>query len=188
MLTRRYLWPAYFVAFLLIVIPLFDATMSVFPPRFDNAQWRFGALGLLSNAAMIPMTGVLIAFVTAGFLEQRGVQKAIGIVAAIGVVVCLGALVLFTLDAVQAKVGLRPQLQRGYLIASVTAGVKMVLTAVTFGAFAMAGLRGPKGSAARVAASKAGSPMIMSHHGSGRPVSVEPAGAGVSSVPGTDAS
>jgi hypothetical protein len=160
MLTRRHLWPAYFVALMLIVIPLFDATMSVFPPRFGTAQWRFGALGLLSNASMIPLVGLLIAFVTAGYLDQHRVLKTIGALSLVFAVLTLAALGLFALDAVQARVGIRPELARGYKIASVTAGAKMILASLTFGAFALAGLRGAKGAAHRPAGKPASSLMM----------------------------
>ena len=61
---------AYLVATTLIVVPFFDAAMSLWPWQPDSAQWRFGAIGLASNALMLPCAGMLIALATGITLGQ----------------------------------------------------------------------------------------------------------------------
>src|SRR3954469_18586738 len=67
--NRRIVWPAYLIAFSLTVIPPIDAVMQTMPIRFGELRWRWGVFGLLSNAMMIPMIGLLIAFVVASAFE-----------------------------------------------------------------------------------------------------------------------
>jgi len=57
--NRRIVWPSYLVAFSLLVIPPIDALMQTMPAHPSEPRWRWGAFGLLSNAMMIPMIGLL---------------------------------------------------------------------------------------------------------------------------------
>src|SRR5260221_11923810 len=52
---------AYLVAALLFFIPFFDALASVAPWHPLAAQWRVGAIGLISKAFLIPPPGGLLA-------------------------------------------------------------------------------------------------------------------------------
>ena len=67
--------PLYAVAALLIVIPLVDVVLSVPPPELSNAQWRFGAVGVLSSYTLTPILGLAMGFVIAAFLKQYAVQR-----------------------------------------------------------------------------------------------------------------
>jgi hypothetical protein len=132
---------AYLVAFLLFVIPFFDAIMSVIPAHFDNTQWRFAVLGLLSNALMLPASGALIAVATAAMLGHVRLQRVLGILLWLLVVVVMVSAVTFSLDAIQSRPAIKPDMLLSYQVASTTALAKLVLGAVTF-AFLAAGCRG----------------------------------------------
>lgn len=136
--TRQLSAPAYFVAFLLIFIPFFDALMSVAPFHPGAAQWRFAAVGLLSNALMIPCIGVLIAVVTAVTMDHVGAKRAIRIISWIVVPVLLMAIGFFALDSMQTRSAVRAELQLSFLVASVTAVCKLLLGIVAFVLFARA--------------------------------------------------
>ena len=136
--ARQLSAPAYFVAFLLVVIPLFDALMSVAPFHPRAAQWRFAVVGLLSNALMIPSVGLLFAVVTAVTLDHAAAKKAIRIFSWIAVVVLGAAIGFFALDSMQTRAAVRPDLQLSFLVASVTAICKLLLGIVAFVLFARA--------------------------------------------------
>ena len=144
MLNRNLGRASYLVAFTLIAIPLFDSTMSVMPLRMGDSRWRFGTVGLLSNALMIPMAGLLIAFVTAHALEQRRMLRFLGVISALGCGICAFALAAFTLDSLQSQGQIRANMQLSFRVATATAAVKIVLGGVAFLLFAFGGLKGPK--------------------------------------------
>ena len=127
---------AYLVAFTLVFIPLFDASMSLVPFHLGTPQWRFGAVGLLSNALMIPAIGVLIAVTTAVTLGQERVQRALAIASWAVAIILLVGLAAFALDALQTRAAVQPGMQLSFKVASLTAAAKLLMGAVTFVAFA----------------------------------------------------
>ena len=129
---------AYLVALLLIFIPLFDASMSVAPWSLGNAQWRFGAVGLLSNALMLPALGALIAVTTAVTLDHEWTIRTLRVWSWIACVVIVLSIVLFALDAIQTRAAISPEMALSYRVASVTAAFKLLLGAVAFALFGRA--------------------------------------------------
>ena len=142
-LPNRLAPAAYLVAFALVAIPIFDASMTAFPPHLHDARWRFGAVGLISNAVLFPALGSLIAIGTAASLGHARTQRILGILAFLVALACLGGLGTFTLDALQTRAAVRPELHLSYAVASTTAGVKLVVAMLTFCALGIAGVRGP---------------------------------------------
>jgi hypothetical protein len=135
--SSRQLAPAaYLVAFALVFIPLFDAAMSLVPFRLGAAAWRFGAVGLLSNALMIPAIGVLIALTTAVVLGHERTQRVFSILCWITAAILLAALVAFSLDALQTRASVQPAMKLSFAVASATAAAKLLLGSVTFALFA----------------------------------------------------
>jgi hypothetical protein len=151
-------WPAYLVAGMLIVIPFFDAAMSLWPWRPSAAQWRFGALGLTSNAFMIPAAGALIVLVTALQLGHWRTLRVLGVVSAIGAVVTGLSIGLFALDAMQTRVNVAETARLSFTVASLTAAAKLVLATLTLAGLAVAGLRTPRER--RAAAAQTSSPLL----------------------------
>jgi hypothetical protein len=123
---------AYLVAFLLFFIPFFDATMSVAPWQWGNPQWRFGAIGLLSNALMLPASGALIAVGTAVALGHLRTQRILGIASWLLVALVFVGAVMFALDAVQTKSQIRPEMMLSYRVGTLTATCKLVLGMIAF--------------------------------------------------------
>ena len=150
-LPQRIAPAAYLVAFALVVIPIFDASMTAFPPHFHDARWRFGIVGLLSNAVLFPVLGALIAVATAALLEHRKTQRALGALALVAVAVCVVAFGMFVLDALQTRAAVRPALSLSFTVASATAAVKLALASVTFCMLGLAGVRGGPQSSAKPA-------------------------------------
>lgn len=123
---------AYLIAAALSVFPLYDSSISVAPWRIASTQWRFGAIGLLSNTLMIVALGALIAVVTAVTLHHDRTRRVLRIASWIFATLLLAAIVAFGLDAVQARAQIRPDLLVSYQLASLTAEVKLLVGALSF--------------------------------------------------------
>ena len=65
----------YAVAALLIVLPGADYILSVPPPQLSDVEWRFAAVGLLSNYTLMPILGLAIAFVISAYRNQHSLQR-----------------------------------------------------------------------------------------------------------------
>jgi hypothetical protein len=133
--------PAYLVAVSMIFIPLADTWTTLFPWNVGDARWRFGAVGLISNALMIPLAGLLVAFTVAWVREQRAVMRGVALIGFFGATLCLLALVSFALDALQTRAQVRAEMRLSFNVASITAAIKTLLAGATFAAFGLSGWR-----------------------------------------------
>jgi hypothetical protein len=142
--SRSLAMPTYLVAFALIVIPPFDTIMQLMPLRPGDPRWRFGAFGLLSNAMMIPLVGLLLAFIAATIYEHLRTRQLLGVLALLVGFGVGGLFILFGLDALQIRQDVRPNAQLAVKVASVTAAAKAILGLITLAGFAVAAFRGAK--------------------------------------------
>ena len=140
---RQLAAPTYLVAFALIFIPLFDEMMKLLPLRFGDPRWRFGAFGLVSNAIMLPVTGVLIAFVAATVFEHARFRRILGILTGVTALVIAGGWILFALDAVQVRSAVVPAAALAFKVAITTASLKSLFGVVTLAFFTLASFRMP---------------------------------------------
>jgi hypothetical protein len=141
---RQIAAPAYLVALAFLLIPPFDAFMQVLPLRVHDPKWRFGFFGLESNALMLPMAGLLIAFMASVLFEHRRFQKVLGILSTIAAVLLIVGLGVFALDALQVRPEVKPAAQLAFKVASMTAALKSILGIITLVGFSYAALRAPK--------------------------------------------
>jgi hypothetical protein len=171
--SRLLAWPAYLVAAAMILIPLADSWTTLYPWNFGAARWRFGAVGLISNALMLPLAGLLIVFVLAWLREQKVLLRVIGVFGFVGAALCLLALASFTLDALQTRAQVREEVRLSFNVASITAAVKTLLAGATLLAFGLSGWRGGKGVVVRKSNGAAGGlftlPTAPSAVGTGEP-------------------
>jgi hypothetical protein len=160
-MNSRQLAPcAYVVAFTLIAIPLFDAAMSVAPFHLGTAQWRFGAVGLFSNALMLTAVGYFLAVATALIQGHAGLQRVLRILGwTIGAGI-LCSIVLFGLDALQTRAAVAPRMRLSFVVASVTAVGKLLLGALTFALLARA-CRPSRRAKGKEAVDSAAGPLIV---------------------------
>ena len=129
---------AYLVAAVLFFFPLVDSSFSLSPWNVGSAQWRFGAVGLMSNTLMIVALGALIAVATSVLAGQDRPRRIIGLLCWVLAIVLLVAIAGFGLDAVQSRLQIRADLMNSYSIASLTAEVKLLLGALSFALFGRA--------------------------------------------------
>jgi hypothetical protein len=135
--------PAYLVAFTLVAVPLFDALTQLGGLNPGSSQWRFGAIGLMSNAFLIPAAGLLIALAAAKMLGHGRFLRVFGALCGLGSALAVVVLLLFALDAVQTRANVQPAARFAFLVASLTAAAKLILAIGTLAAMARAGLRTP---------------------------------------------
>jgi len=150
LLNRYFGRAAYVVGAALILVPMFDAGTSVLPIRFAESRWRYGTVGLLSNSLLIPMAGVALVFAIALTQGHRRTLRALGAIAAMSCVMCVAAIVTFALDALQSQSGIDPKFHFAYIVASSTAAAKLLIGAIAFGYFALAGLKRAPGEVAKL--------------------------------------
>jgi hypothetical protein len=130
--SRQLAPAAYLVAAALVIFPLYDSTVSLLPWNVMSAQWRFGAIGLLSNTLMIVCLGALLAAAVSIFANQPRTRRVLWVISWTVSVLLLLGIVAFALDAVQARRQIRADLLASYQIASITAELKMLLGVLTF--------------------------------------------------------
>lgn len=138
--ARRIALPAYVVALALLLIPIGDVAVAVFPWRMMEPRWRFGATGVVSNALLLPLAGLLIGFVVSVIAEHRLIRKLTGVTGLLAAMVCVLLLVVFGLDAVQTRAAVRPEMRAGFATAAIGAAFKICMATVVFGAVAYAAL------------------------------------------------
>jgi len=131
---------AYAVAAMLVIIPFFDAITSSLPAHFGSEQWRFGVIGLLSNAFMIPAVGLLVAFAIAMVRGHRRVLRVLGWCCGLAAATTTALLFLFALDAIQTRLNVQPAAQFAFAFASFTAAGKLLFAILTLALMSRTGL------------------------------------------------
>ncbi len=136
--TRALALPAHALAFLLVVLPFVDFLANVYPPRFDELRWRYGAAGLFSGFLLTPLLGLFLAGVASAVAEQRRTLRVLGWLAAVGAVALLALTVLFGLDVLQLLSQVPAAAHTVFLTGALKAAAKLGLLAVWLLAFAWA--------------------------------------------------
>lgn len=146
MQPRSIAWSAYAVAAALILFPLGDALLTLYPWNAGEARWRFGAAGVLANALLLPLAGLLIALLTAWATENRIFARVIGFLAAFAGVGWVAALILFALDALQTRAMVNPAMLASFNAAAIGGGVKGLILAAILGVIGVAGMQAGRGA------------------------------------------
>lgn len=143
--------PSYLAAFALIVFPIFDQLMQlVATTKLDDARWRFGAAGLLSNLFVLPVVGVMIVLVIAHTFGHRRFKRLMAVLCLLAAASLVVATGFFVLDAVQVRSLMRPEAQSSWLVATSTAVFKLLVTIVCLSGFGYASWRSSSASRSTV--------------------------------------
>ena len=78
---QRYSRALYPVASLLILVPLVDLTLRVYPPQFGSLQWRFVTVGMFLGNFGTMLLGLGLVGLIATINGHRGILRTIGYIA-----------------------------------------------------------------------------------------------------------
>lgn len=131
-LNRPLIVAAYAVAALMIVVPIVEVVLSVWPLRFGQTSWRFGTVGLLSQAALTPVLGAVVLFAAALALEHRRTLTVASILAIIVGIIMLALVPLFALDAIQMRAQVQSTAHRAFDLSSLLATIKLTCIFLIF--------------------------------------------------------
>jgi hypothetical protein len=139
--NRPLIAAVYVLAALMLVLPLLEVTLSVWPLRFGQTSWRFGTLGLVSQALVTPLLGGLLLILAGLQLGHRRTVRVLAVTALLATVLLVMAVPLFVLDAVQMRGEVRPEAQRAFDLSSMLATIKLLATLVVTGLTGVGGWR-----------------------------------------------
>lgn len=152
MLTEIPLWTVrgfYVLALVLVLFPLQELFVTVWPFRFGDITWRYAAFGLAANFLYRSLAGLGLAIALAHWLGHRGVLRAAGGTSLLLTAVILPLMAVFALD-LPAVAELRGEAGTNSLIAGAFQEIKYALTLVAssligWGALRMGRRRGAEG-------------------------------------------
>lgn len=120
MKSRYLIATGYWLAVLLLVLPLLERVVPLLPVQPLSLRWRVQALGSLSQTLLLPLLGVALAVGTAALLQQRRIVRTLALFAYAGALLLAGVAVLFALDVVQYQTAIGRDLEKYYRAAALT--------------------------------------------------------------------
>jgi hypothetical protein len=107
----------------------------------SSVEWRFGALGLLTGAVVLPLIGLLIGIMAAVFSANRMMYGLFATLGFVGTVVLVAALLLFALDAIQLRGQMPRRMIRRFDVTVVKAILMQIVQLIALGSVLWAGRR-----------------------------------------------
>jgi len=121
---------AYLTAAIMIVMPLLEVVLSIAPFRLGVTAWRFGALGVVSQAYLTPLLGAVVVIYTAVLLGHSRTARIGGAVVLLLAVLLLLAVPFFALDTIQMRVSVRREALRAFDRSALIAALKLFAAGV----------------------------------------------------------
>jgi hypothetical protein len=106
---QRVVLPAYALAMIMILFPVIDFALQVWPPVLQQSSWRFGAIGIVSRLLITPFLGLFLILVIAAWREHLRVLQAFTLLNALLVLGFLALLVVFALDGLEVRALVTPE-------------------------------------------------------------------------------
>lgn len=141
--------PSYLIAFLLVLVPLFDNFLSVLPLQLSDERWRFGAVGMFSSTALVPLLGLLLAIFVATSFDHRRIRRFLGWFCAILATLFILILLVFILDFFQARAFASADMKGQMDLAAIASIIKQLFSILTLAFLSGAAFGGPKPSSRR---------------------------------------
>jgi hypothetical protein len=101
--NRALAFGGYAIAAYLVLAPLTETFLQLWPFRIGDARWRYGAAGVMSQSLMTPLLGLLLAVGIAVYLGHRTRARLLAALSTLGSLVTLIVIPLFVLDAVEMR-------------------------------------------------------------------------------------
>jgi hypothetical protein len=128
--TRAYLLAACVLLFFMGIVPLAEAFLSTLPGNIGNVAWRYGAVGVITEALALPLTALVFSAGLALAMDWRIPMRLLALLAALGSLISIVLLPLFVLDALQLRGAVRLELRRPFDMAAVLAAFRISVAAV----------------------------------------------------------
>lgn len=147
----RLMIPAYALAGVLVLFPVLDLGLQIWPMLPAQAQWRFGSIGIASRTMITPLLGLLLFYAIALEMGHRWVLWIFTLVSGLLVVLILGLLGLFVVDAIEIRARVNADASRRFDLTTGVAAVKLGCGLVVAFAFAIVGRRAAQSAPRRPA-------------------------------------
>lgn len=131
----------YAVAFLFVLVPVLEFAGRVWPLQPGAPAWRYGAIGLLTNAGLLPILGLAMGICVAMWLEHGRTLRAFGVVALLASLSLFVLTPFFLLDALQLRGSVNPAMKRSFDITSAKALVTFAAMIATLGFLGLSTIR-----------------------------------------------
>jgi hypothetical protein len=125
--------PLYLLAGMLVFVPLADFILTVPPPEWTNARWRFDAVGLLSGYTLMPLLGFAVALVVSAVRKQYSLQRGLVIGCLTMAALILVLSIAFLQDMADARAYVTSEAMPAFSSATTRATIKLLLTAISLG-------------------------------------------------------
>jgi len=129
-IARRLRIPAYLILGFASAMPVVEALANLWPYAPGVPQWRFGALGTLSNMVSPAMIGLLLMTVVAATAGDRLMLWVLVLADCLLGAFALTAAGMFVLDALQTRAQIKPEVLHRFDFASGLALLRLLFIAV----------------------------------------------------------
>ncbi len=136
--------PLLLFAVLLIVVPAMELADAVWPVGLGNAEWRFGAVGLLSNTLLEPLLGSAIIIVVATLSDKRRILVNMSVINGLAALLLFVAIPLFMLDSIELRSRVPPEATLRFDVAASKAVFVHGLAVIVLAGLSFAGLKSSK--------------------------------------------
>lgn len=144
--SRILLASGYLLAAMLVIVPLFEGVFQAWPPTPSAIRWRYGLIGYAGNNLALPVVGSVLALMTAAWLEHRRTLKLLTVVGFLTALMLIAGLGLFSLDAIELRQLVDPQLQRAFDGSALKAFASLAFGALTLAWVSWGGSRSVRGT------------------------------------------
>ncbi|HET7456728.1 MAG TPA: hypothetical protein VFJ74_03670 [Gemmatimonadaceae bacterium] len=149
-------WPTYFIASLLIFVPLFDLIITIWPIQGSNLRWRVATMGQVSASEVLAILGLLLLLIASVIFDQPRVQRVVAALAGLMAAVLLVLVPLFLLDITQLRPDVRPELKHPFDLVATQSTLKLILEIIAYASLALAGFRASRATVEQTAPKRGG--------------------------------
>lgn len=149
--ANRLMVPAYALAFVLVLFPILDLCVQIWPLFPAQAQWRFGSIGIASRTMITPFLGLLMFYGVAHEVGHRRLLWLFTLVSALLVVLILALLGLFVVDAIEVRALVNADAARRFDLTTGVAAIKLGCGLLVAFVFAIVGRRAARDAPRRQA-------------------------------------
>jgi hypothetical protein len=133
----------YFTAFLLILVPLFQAAGASWPLGLGQVRWRMVATNTFSQSLQLPFLGLVMILAIARSVKDTTMARVIGVVSALTAVIMVVSIGLFILDSIQLKSIVSSREMQAYNLATVRVGFVLLVFTISFAVLAYVAFKTP---------------------------------------------